>query len=116
MADAFGSGRGGVDNAAAIAFSTDPDIDQRATAELRARLDEYTPPEQRTRLAREELDALLELVVVAVRSVRRRAHQHAERLARSSGKRRKHPELLSRRSAPASCAKRTRRPCSSRRR
>ena len=31
------------------AFSTDPDIDQRATAELRARLDEYTPPEQRTR-------------------------------------------------------------------
>ena len=29
--------------------STGPDIDQRATAELRARLDEYTPPEQRTR-------------------------------------------------------------------
>jgi hypothetical protein len=49
------------------AFSTDPDVDQRATAELRARLDEYTPPEQRTRRNSQKFDSaehLFELHVV----------------------------------------------------
>ena len=39
------------------AFSTDPDVDQRATAELRARIDAYAPPAQRARRDSQTFDS-----------------------------------------------------------
>ncbi len=48
------------------AFSTDPDVDQRATAELRARLDAYAPPSQRARRDAQTFDSAEHLFEVHV--------------------------------------------------
>ena len=85
------------------AFSTDPDVDQRATAELRARLDEYTPPEQRTRRNSQKFDSaehLFELHVVKCAKARMEARRHGMPHHSSNQERKKEERTKKERKVP----------------